>query len=156
MVDDQNISFYEVQRSYDGTNFETIGTVPLNTHSYNDISAEEKNVYYRILSRDNAGTLRYTGVVLIRSKNIAPLNVVLAPNPVRSGTSLIVEAKHSSLGIIRIVNSMGLVLRSQNVSLMKGGNQITLSNIAALGTGTYQVFVTAGSNSSTVKMLVKP
>ena len=34
MVNEAEISYYEVQRSYDGTNFETIGTVQKNSSAY--------------------------------------------------------------------------------------------------------------------------
>lgn len=156
MVNEGNIAYYEVQRSYDGNNFETIGKVQDNTgrYSLSDIGAEEKNVYYRIVLHDNAGALQYTNVLMIRSKTAAPLNVILAPNPVRSHTSLKVEAEQSSSGVIKVVNPIGMVLRLQNIHLSKGENNILLSNLSAFGTGTYQVVVNAGNNSCTVKMLV--
>ena len=156
MVNDEDIASYEVQRSYDGNNFETIGMVQNQSqaYSFNDISAEEKNVYYRLLIRDNAGALQYTSVVMIRSKYGNPMHIALAPNPVRSHTSLKIDAGHATSGVIRIVNSMGMMLRSQNINLVKGENNIQLTDLASLGTGTYKVVVDAGNNSSTLKMLV--
>jgi hypothetical protein len=156
MVNDADVIYYEVQRSYDGNDFETIGKVQKHPQGYrfSDIGAEEKNVYYRIILHENAGALQYTGVVMIRSKHTAPLNVTLIPNPVRSHTSLKIETEYASSGIIKIVSSIGMVLGVQNINLIKGENNIPLSNIAALTAGTYHVAVNAVNNSCTVKMLV--
>ena len=156
MVNDENIAYYDIQRSYDGYNFETIGKVQNKSqaYSFSDVGAEDKNVYYRILLRANSGALEYTSIIMIRSKNADPLHVALAPNPVRYRTLLKVESGHSATGVVRIVNSMGMLLRSQNINLAKGENNIQLSDLASLGTGTYKVVVNAGNNTCTLKMLV--
>ena len=156
MVNDEDIAYYEIQRSYDGNFFETIGKVQNKSqaYSFSDVGAEDKNVFYRILVRDNSGALEYTTIVMIRSKNADPLHVALAPNPVRSHTLLKIESGQAASGVVRIVNSMGMVLRSQNINLAKGENNIQLSDLASLGTGTYKVVVNAGNNSCTLKMLV--
>jgi hypothetical protein len=91
---------------------------------------------------------------MIRSKNAPSVIVTLAPNPVRDYASLKIETEHAYAGTVRIVNSLGMLVSVKNINLSKGENKIVLSNTFALKSGTYQVVVNAGNNSSTVKMLI--
>jgi len=156
MESDENIDYYNVQRSYDGTNFETIALVQKNNQSYSfiDINPEEKNIYYRIVLFDYAGHKEYSRIVMVRSGNDPSVHISLAPNPVRSHTFLKVETEQASAGTIRIINTLGMVVHVQNIHLNKGENNILLNKILSLNNGAYQVIVNAGSNSSNVKMLI--
>lgn len=156
MMSDESISYYNVQRSYDGNNFETIATVQKNnqSNSFIDINPEEKNIYYRIIMYDNAGHKEYSSIVMVRSKNAPSIHVSIAPNPVRSHASLKVETEQASAGTIRIINTLGMVVHVQNINLSKGENIILLDNIRSFNNGAYQVVLNAGSNSSNVKMLI--
>ena len=156
MVSDENIDYCNVERSYDGANFETIGMVQNNNQSYSfiDINAEEKDIYYRILFFDYTGHKEYSSIVMVRSRNASSIHVSLVPNPVRSITSLKVETEQASAGTIRIVNTLGVVVHVQNINLSKGENNILLDNISSLNNGAYQVIVNAGNSSSNVKMMI--
>jgi hypothetical protein len=61
IVNNEDISKYDIQRSYDGANFETIGTVQkkAETFSFIDNYAEEKNVFYRIVMHDINGSIQF-------------------------------------------------------------------------------------------------
>lgn len=157
MMNDEDITYYEVQRSFNGSNFETIGTVQqLNTddYSYTDNHPEDKNIYYRIAMHNMSGHIQYSNVVMIKSANSFLLNVGLMPNPVRTQASLMIETARAVNANIRVVNSLGMVLSVKNVILGKGANTIVLTETARLSTGVYEVVVNAGNNSINIRMLV--
>ena len=156
MVNDENIDYYNVQRSYDGANFETIAMVQQNDQSYSfiDKNPEEKNIYYRIILSDYAGHKEYSSIMLVRSKDASAMHVSLAPNPVQTLTYLKVETEQAAAGTIRIINTMGMVVNVVKINLNKGENNILLDQILSLNNGAYQVVINAGSNSSNVKMLI--
>jgi hypothetical protein len=156
MLNDEEVVYYEVQRSYNGNNYELIGTVQksIQDYSFADNNAEEKTVYYRIIMHDNAGHKQYSNVVMLKSSNSALLNIALMPNPVHDRASLKIETGGAVTATIRIINSLGMVVSMSNVNLYKGDNAIPLQDIMKLQSGAYQVVVNAADNSSNVKMLV--
>jgi hypothetical protein len=156
MMNDDDVVYYEVQRSYNGNNFETIGTVQKSRlqYTFSDINAGDKNIYYRIVMHDKSAGVQYSNVVVIKSTNSSLLNITLMPNPVHTQASLNIETGRSVTATIRIINSLGMVMSVKNVNLNKGENLISLSDIRLLYTGVYQVVVNAAGNSSNIKMLL--
>jgi hypothetical protein len=155
MTNDE-VKYYEVQRSYNGNIFETIGTVHGSTREYSfiDNKAEDKNIYYRIVMHDNAGHMQYSNVVMMRSTNSSLLNIVLMPNPVRNYASLKIETQRAAAGEVRIINSLGMVVSVRNINLHRGENIISLPDVTRLQSGIYQVIVNAANNSCNIKMLM--
>jgi hypothetical protein len=153
---DKEVVYYEVQRSYDGNNYELVATVQKNTndYSYSDNAAKEKTVFYRIIMHDNTGHQQYSNVVVLKSTSRAMLNIALMPNPVHDHASLEIASDVAVAATIRIVNSLGLVVAIKNVKLHKGETSVPLHNIIRLQSGAYQVVVSTANYSSNVKMLV--
>ncbi|HUQ65747.1 MAG TPA: T9SS type A sorting domain-containing protein [Flavitalea sp.] len=156
MENDEGISYYEVQRSFDGSTFETIGKVypASQEYSFTDINAEDKNIHYRIIIHNYAGRMQFSRMLILRSKNSSAMIVMVVPNPVLAGASLKIETEHGGSGSIRITNSVGITVAVKNINLNKGGNTIPLGIVSGLMNGTYHVIVNAGNNSTTVKMLL--
>ncbi len=68
-----------------------------------------------------------------------------------------IEAKFSSLkattAVITITNEAGVVVNNQNITLIKGGNNITLVDVATLAEGTYTITLTTNNNSVSTKFI---
>jgi hypothetical protein len=157
VVNGSGTSYYEVQRSNDGTNFETVGKVQATTSAYSFIDHKtfDSDTYYRIIMHSDNGEIHYSSVVIIKAKHAPAIDVSLMPNPVREQTSLVVETEHASAATVRIMNSLGILMSQKNIVLNKGENTIPLNITANLQNGTYQVLVNAGGRSTSVKMLVR-
>lgn len=156
MVNDDDIVYYEVQRSYSGNYFETIGIDQKSTadHLFADNNASDNNVYYRIVLHDNSGRIQYSNVILMRSANTSLLTIALMPNPVRNHGSLNIETGRVANATIRIVSSVGIEVGVKRIYLNKGSNAIALPDVSRLANGAYEVVVTAANNSANIKMLV--
>jgi hypothetical protein len=156
MADDEEIMYYEVQRSYNGNNFETIGTVQKSgwEYSFTDHDAQQRNTFYRITMHGNAARAQYSNVVVIRHANTSLMSMTLMPNPVREHASLKIEAGRAVSATVRIINSLGVTVSVKDAILSKGENLISLPNITQLQTGVYQVVVNAANNSFAIKMLL--
>ena len=156
MSDDEEIIYYDIQRSYDGNNFETIATVQhsIREYSYPDNTAENKNVYYRIVMHDNDGHIQYSSVLMLKVLNSSVLSVALMPNPVRDHATLKIESGKAVTATVRIINSLGMVVSAKNVNLNKGENSVSIADIIRLSRGAYEVIVNAANNSANIKMLV--
>jgi hypothetical protein len=155
MVHESEVEYYEVQRSGDGSNFQTIERVNKQSELYHfaDKNVDDGNFYYRIAIHSANHVTTYSSVVLIRSANLLVQNVSLLPNPVHQHATVVVDARRSSFATISIVNPVGVTVKTQTANLIAGENRISFGSLALIS-GTYQVIVNAGGVSSSIKMLV--
>lgn len=71
---ESNMSHFEVERSVNGSQFHTIGTVPClnnnltNNYSYADGATEGSQVFYRLKMVDKDGPVTYSGILAVQSK----------------------------------------------------------------------------------------
>ncbi len=99
-----NISHFEVQRSLDGIDFETIlSSDPKGGYntgaSYNEIDLSPKNgrTYYRLKTIDLDGSIEYSVARVIYLDGMSnESDVVLFPNPIRSGNKINISSSGES------------------------------------------------------------
>ncbi len=158
---EQNSKSFEVQRSYDGAGFETIGAVPAagnssstKSYSYVDVSVSSlagRKVYYRILQVDKDGKKLLSDV---RHVNISGNGnaLTLLYNPVKDEAVLHYMSTENTTAIIRVVDQLGRVQLTRQVPVIKGLNEIKLPtrNIAQ---GIYMAELISNKNRSVVSFL---
>jgi len=90
--EESNIGHYEIQRSGNGINFTTIGTVTSrnqiqrSTYSYNDINPSNGVAFYRLASAELNGKAAYSKVVSINFTK--PSGVSIYPTKLKAGMTL--------------------------------------------------------------------
>jgi hypothetical protein len=96
-----NAESYEVQRSFDGENFETVGTVKAQNkateYSFKDekiTALGQKILYYRLKQNDTNGNFKYTA---IRSLQIDGLKAGVSVYPVPFSDNLIVNIQNPEM-----------------------------------------------------------
>ena len=110
---------YALQKSYDGTNFNTIttisGTGGINkNYSFTDPSIINRTVSYRLKMTELSGTITYSKIIIGRGK--ASTMVTLYPNPTTSNFKIII-AESLLPAAIQIINAQGkLVFNSKTNS----------------------------------------
>jgi hypothetical protein len=94
-ADEINMDAYQVQRSLNGSNFTTIGTVAsrnstsVSDYTFLDKSPEKGMSYYRLQLKSVSGKIEYSDIVAVNFKPGA--NISIYPNPLLKGQSLHVE-----------------------------------------------------------------
>lgn len=156
MVNEAGVSYYEIQRSYDGAAYESIKRVSggSSLYEFTDKFTREENAYYRIAIYNNNGRIEYSNVIMMKTHNNSAISVTLAPNPVRDFASLKIETERASTGTVRMINSFGMVVSMKRINLNRGENKIVINIPSHLQNGTYQLVVNAEQLSTPVKMLV--
>jgi hypothetical protein len=154
-----NLARYEVERSTDGVNFSTVGTVAAaNAGSYrlndNLSNISVAVVYYRLRSVDRDGSMKLSRVIPIRLASKIGGSIVISPNPANTYFVLTVKAAKDSKANIRVVDASGKVVIVDNRSLATGTNTITYSNIAGLAQGLYTVQVIVEGELQSQKLVV--
>lgn len=150
---------FAVERSADGNNFERIGWVDGNgttaarsDYQYTDAEAQAGVLYYYRLRQtdlDNREKLSEIRTARIEQTNLL---VSLRPNPA-SGKVYLTVSGSSSKADVRLVNSLGQVVRQWN-GLATSGNRTEL-DISGLSSGLYHIEVRTGEEEHREKLLIR-
>lgn len=148
-------SHFEIERSANGSDWATIGTVAAGTSSladsytFTDEAAPAAQTQYRIRQVDLDGNYEYSKVALVGgiAAVAAQATIVTSGNTV----SVFPENASGSRLIVRVISIGGQVLQQQ--SYESGAGRIDLT-VPACATGVYVVQVTDGSQWSLVKKVI--
>ncbi|MGB8192681.1 MAG: T9SS type A sorting domain-containing protein [Chitinophagaceae bacterium] len=138
------VARYEVQRSVDGVNFQTIGSVNADskkTYTYSDALPVASNNFYRLRIIDLDGTVRVSHVVSAKSKVSAAIEVY--PNPVRN-TMVVQHPKAISGSRLQVVNLTGQVVKDVQVA---ANAVVTPLDLTGMSNGSYYIVFRSGSEN---------
>ena len=159
---EQNNKGFELERSADGRNYNSIAsvaskavdgnsTLPL-SYTFNDDKLLVATSFYRLKQIDKNGTITYSSIVTIKGKTISQLMIAnIYPNPVTEHFNLIIGVATDSKTSLVISDVSGKVLLQQAYTL-KTGDHIIPVNASLFATGLY--FITV-KNAATGEMVTK-
>lgn len=150
-----NNSHFEVERSANGSDWETIGNVAAGTSSladsytYRDEAAPAAQTQYRIRQVDLDGNYAYSKVVLVGGITTATAQAMI----VASGktVSIFPENGSGSRLIVRVISMGGQVLEQRSFESISGRMDLQVPTAV---TGVYVVQVTDGSQWSIAKKVM--
>ena len=158
---EQNSSYFDIERSTDGTRFMKAGRVSAAgnssvTRQYNfndDISSVNTGLYYyRLKQVDLSGQEKYSPVVIIK-QNSKGFNAAASPNPFTDHLRIQVESDKKENAVIMLTQLDGKRIRIQNASINKGSNVIWLDELDNLPGGVYLLHINTGSEKRTLKVI---
>lgn len=154
---------FEVQRSLDGFEFETIGFVKGQGNSVNKniYTLDDKNVklnvvyYYRLKQIDFDGAFEYTSKV---SESLNGIEGVIAvsqfiPNPTSSNSNVSITVNKSKLAKIIMFNSLGQMVLNLDIPLSAGSNLLPF-DLNNLSSGIYQTNIFIEDESFSRKLVI--
>ncbi|WP_066406714.1 T9SS type A sorting domain-containing protein [Flavisolibacter tropicus] len=151
---EQNTAFFEVQRSTDGRNFNTIGKVDAagnstyeRSYSFTDAANVQGKIYYRLKMVDVDNKFEYSAVVSA-SNDAATYTLRLAPNPVVN--NIVISGLKNGTSFIRVLNANGEVVAQQQTT--KTRTEIDFTKQPA---GSYFIQVTNNNKVLTEKIIKK-
>lgn len=148
-VSEENTSTFDVERSSDGKNFNSIGTMAAagNSSSERFYSFTDNNPlasnFYRLRTNDANGAVSYSNILSFKFNKTTSLEVF----PVPASNVLHVQLNVVDKPLLQIMDVTGRILRTMNFS--SGDNAFTLE-IGDLKKGVY--FLRSGNES---KMFIK-
>ncbi len=139
-----NLANYKVQRSKDGSNFSTVGTVAAkgaSAYSYSDdlssVISQLSTIYYRLEAVDKDGSKTYSKVVAVALGNsVAKASVNIYPNPVQSTLFAQVTVTKAGAAQLKVVDAQGKIVATQKTQLAVGTTSISIP-AAQLSAGSY-------------------
>lgn len=157
-----DVSHFEIERSYDGINFTTVGNKQATGNSASDISYDFSDpisvssgiIYYRLKSLDIDGKASYSKIVSLKLNGGFVKRFTTYPNPFTSNLKVELNADQSEVVNLRISNATGQVVLNKNISVQKGSNVIVLSSeIANLKPGIHIVEISSASGKFSEKVI---
>lgn len=157
-----NNDFFTVERSPDGREFNEVTTVAgsgttnerhtyfaLDNYPYNTIT------YYRLVQQDFDGSVNYSDIISVAVNISEDRKVRIFPNPVVKRTELYFRCYNQldETATVTYIDSRGIEVRSQNVNLVMGHNEIKLSPDFK-STGIYIILLKTHSGVKTFRIAV--
>lgn len=130
-------SKFEVERSYDGSNFSTSGTVyyipGLNSYAFNETAAVSGNIYYRLKMVDLGGVSKYSSIIKVSVPEL-PLLASIHPNPAADFLNISLHKSNPAAYQLRIVDLTG---RSVLTNFIPAGEMEFRLPVSQLTAGLY-------------------
>ena len=134
-----NVDHFDVQRSYDGINYSTIGNVAARNsgfreqYNFEDHSTFKGFAWYRIRSIDSDGKFSFSRIVIVSETDINATSFVVL-NPVRTVITVFNKTGEDGMFDYRLFNSGGQLIIRGNVSMTNnGGTVLSLPGQTASG-----------------------
>ncbi len=152
-----NVSYFEIERSYDGITFNSIGKIKssgsnstVGVYTFADFFETQEIVYYRIAEYDADGNVTYSEVKYVRP--IESIQLQIVPNPTKGMIMVSGNIGHGESVSIKIINLLGEIIYdlSEENSGDVYSKTINLENEAS---GMYYVYLSCRSHKICKKVL---
>lgn len=161
-VSETGTDHYEIERSIDGVNFNTAGTIQGNgtttdtkNYQYNDpVDISENIIYYRLKIVDVDAHFTYSKIIALRLHGLAVLkNFTVYPSPFTNEVKLQFNSARETKVTIRITSMAGQEEVNYNTTAQPGENIVVLSNLDALKPGAHLMEIISEDGKFTQKLI---
>ncbi len=158
-LNEVDVDHYEVERSHNGSQFNTIGKVTARNSGtsaeYDFVDGQPFNSdnFYRIKAVDKNGSVSFTRIIRITLSGIVP-SITVYPNPV-TDKRFTVQMNNVDAGIYHIVlfNVLGKKLMEQKTEHPGGSASLQITLPSGILPGTYQLSF-SGNNKVYLKKVI--
>ena len=147
-----NALSFAVQRSPNGKDFTTIGTLPApgnkTNYSYTDNKPLHSINYYRLKMIDADGKFTYSPIKSVNNKT--HLSISIYPNPVKDNLAVNLQSDMDAAVLLNISTVGGSLVMQKRIASIDGNNTNQI-NIASLAKGNYLLTATSGDEKQVIK-----
>ncbi len=159
---------FEVERSFDQTNFTTVGIVLgaefVNNGicQYNFLDKDpriinQKIIYYRLKQIATNNKISYSSVKIIQAGNSVSNNIAIQvmPNPYMDKLNVNFESKVEGKAELRMISALGVTVKRVEANITKGFNNIPVLDLSNQRSGLYVVNIMVNGESIGVQKIIK-
>jgi hypothetical protein len=160
-IEGEDFPAYHVQRSANGTDWESIGFLPAsdngatNHYKLSDSDPYKGTSYYRLKFDEAGNQTSYSPIEIVHIRDLSK-SISVYPNPAIDKASIVISSDvNNSRAEVRIMNTQGRQVSLQKVTLTRGANTIDLGVQAAWPPGMYVVQVSNGDETVSKKFMLR-
>ncbi len=161
--EEHNLNRYEIERSFDGSNFTGIQTVlsssGTGTKNYSvtdaDVLANSGNtglIYYRVKIIDTDGNFSYSKIQTVSLKEKIAFITNLFPNPFTDKIDMVVNSPQDDYINAVITGINGKTFLNTKIKIAKGSAKVSIKNLESFPKGIYFLRLTMGEEIQTFKI----
>ena len=157
-----NTNHFEIERSFDGINFTTVGTKQASGSSttvvsyqhLDPITTSARIIYYRLKTVDVDANNSLSKIVALRLNGVLVSDFTVYPNPFTSDLKIQISSEKETSITIRVSNAMGQPVVNRQVMLQSGENVLVLSSeVSKLQSGMYMLEIISAEGKTTQKII---
>lgn len=158
---ENNAATFEIERSYDGNNFEKIGQVAATNsstgslYSYDDRTFNGTTMHYRLRQVDKDGHAERSAIVTLQAEEITNSSIAILPNPVHDQCDIVINSPVRSTALIQLVDAAGKTVFTQQAGVFRRSVISVTAGVQKLPPGIYIARVTLDGKVTTKKLVKK-
>lgn len=137
---EENNSYFVIERSVNGRNYDSVGHVQAGSSASNTYSFTEANTnatsYYRLKQVDISGSYIYSAVITVKNTGSSNREMTVYPTQATSTIQYVVSNEAPSTATVQVFNITGQPVITNKEVLQQGVNIRSL-NVSHLATGAY-------------------
>ncbi len=149
VAQNESSDHFEIEKSYNGKNFTTAGSIPSTnkagneTYTFPEMAIDEGKIFYRLKMIDKNQKIEYSRILSFQSNSVFTKNLVVLSNPVNDKLTISFQSP-ADQKIERM---------SQPMNVYKGSNVVSLPLASTFSTGTYIVELANGPEHYSAKFV---
>jgi hypothetical protein len=150
---ESGICCFDIEKSTDGFNYNTIGTIPaknisgIQSYSFIDANATGKNQYYRLKIKGISGKTELSNIQQLQNDKAS--EILVFPNPTTDVLQLQLNKVYGKMNV-QIVNSSGQMVKQLTVAVSNQTITIPVQNLAA---GKYWLHLQSGDEKQVLQFV---
>lgn len=158
-AEEVNVSHFEIERSYTGSDFSKIGSVEAHqtnqasAYQFNDEDFLEGYVYYRLRIVDADNQFAYSFIVRVYSGKGKSNSITVSPNPFSTDIFVAADFVKAGTAEFRFVDAKGSVVMKLTKQVNAGFNTFSFDKLQSLAKGVYFLEIAQGNDVRKVKLV---
>jgi hypothetical protein len=149
---------YDIEKSFDGKNFETIKTVnPTSKTGDEQYSFEDEmitgKIYYRLRVTDKTGIVTYSKILSFSNETGTKKALSIIGNTITDKITVSVQSDKGQVMEVSVVSMNGNLIAKQKMNISKGNTITTLSLPSAMNSGIYIARLSGENINSAAKFI---
>jgi hypothetical protein len=152
---ENNITHFIIEKSIDGSRFESIGTIPTNNslnYAYLDQNPFKGTNFYRVIAVSSNLNKYYTSTKKVKLNGINLQR--LYPNPTSNATVLELKVDKHTNATYSILNISGQIIQNQKIEFTTGVNNLKI-DLSKLDKGIYFIKIQSETETIIEKIIKK-
>lgn len=154
---EENLKHFEIQRSSNGVDFSTIGTVKPGRKNYlfKDKQPVKGYNYYRLRSVDVDGSASYSPTVLVNLKSGTDIISSLYPNPVTGNATLKLQGSVEGNVLVQVLDQQGRLIATKQFGVHHTGEFKAPLDLGRISKGSYVLRIIVNNKTYLQKLLIQ-